>query len=290
MTTASYYKYRPLFTESGDTHPFTKSIFEDAELYFAAPTTFNDPFDCNLTLHLNDCSDDDWLNYINYLIKIHPSKRDNLNFIIENKLWRHQDCELHQQVLRSTEVSRREHYEESSVLCLSHRNNSTQMFAYYADDHKGIAIEFQFSDEEVICGYSHEATNDRGVPYEGKVIFDDVIYEPELPHLDYLKYRNSTPNPMITDLLFTKQKEWEHEREFRIFRRNIAPSKVKFSPQLLTRVILGSKTTPEDVELIKSWLHDWPTPVSLAKATQSTSSYSLVIEDFDTVGGPHQLQ
>jgi hypothetical protein len=46
----AYYKYRPLYqigtNGHQEAHPFTKSIFQKAELWYSAPTDFNDPFDC----------------------------------------------------------------------------------------------------------------------------------------------------------------------------------------------------------------------------------------------------
>ena len=68
-----YYKYRHLYhigaKGSSEPHPFTQSIFENAEIYYAKPKDFNDPFDCNLKLHVKGSSDEDWEGYFNKLAK-----------------------------------------------------------------------------------------------------------------------------------------------------------------------------------------------------------------------------
>ena len=58
-----YYKYRSLYqaTATGrEVNPFTRAIFEKAEVYYATPQACNDPFDCNLRLHVKDSTDQEW--------------------------------------------------------------------------------------------------------------------------------------------------------------------------------------------------------------------------------------
>ena len=75
----AYYKYRPLYQISAngkpEPHPFTRSIFEKAEIYYSAPKDFNDPFDCNLRLHTNGSTNAQWEAYFDKLIAQEPSMK-----------------------------------------------------------------------------------------------------------------------------------------------------------------------------------------------------------------------
>lgn len=147
-----YYKYRPLYTYLAngerEAHKFTQSIFETKKLWFDAPAKFNDPFDCILRLHTDDATDEEWTAYFDELKSISPSSVINLEQAKTEKWW------LTRPGFKETigREQHRKHYEESSVFCLAKKGNSIPMFSYYADEHRGICIEFEFADRDVICG------------------------------------------------------------------------------------------------------------------------------------------
>jgi hypothetical protein len=155
------------------------------------------------------------------------------------------------------------------------------MFSYYADGHRGIAIEFSFSDWEVPCGIPCGDPTRPDNFYERKVVFRDVEYPPTFPELNYHKVYGT--DQLLRSLLFTKHHEWSHEEEFRIFRRKVPASSVQFDKNLVTRVIFGCRTTPEDVDLVRSWLVGWPSAVVLSKAEATANQFNLRISDFNTV-------
>jgi hypothetical protein len=130
----SLYKYRPLFTLDLEgqrhPHPFTANIFKDAQIYYAAPKSFNDPFDCNLKLHFDDATQEEWRIYFDSLAKTYPRIQSHLQKakrdIFRSKNgpeWRKFSNHLKVRI----EKSRKWHYEDSSVFCLSKKPNSTQM-------------------------------------------------------------------------------------------------------------------------------------------------------------------
>lgn len=277
----TYYKYRPLYQIGSkgvrEPHQFTRSIFEKAEIRYSAPKDFNDPFDCNLRLHVADSTDAEWEEYIDILSQQYPDRAATLSETKAKKLWRSNSC-LADAI---GEPSLKMNYEESSVLCLSKKGNSIPMYSYYADSHQGIAIEFQFSDREVPCGIPFDEKNHRGVAYAGKVTLDNVEYLPTFPELNYHRLYNKPQ--LIKSLLFTKHHEWSHEEEFRIFRRGVPASNARFDKTFLTRVIFGCRTVSADVDLVKGWLVGWPSNVILAKAETATDQFQLRITDFETV-------
>jgi hypothetical protein len=273
-----YYKYRELYIKgSKRIQQFTESIFKNAEIWFAAPIDLNDPFDCNMRLHFNGSTDNDWVEYIDDIISQFPSLKKRLEMVKSQKKWSTtpgiSDVGANQH---------KNHYVDSSLFCLSKKNNSVPMFSYYADGHSGIAIEFSFSDQEVPCGFSYNLSGEIGVSNEGMLVFADVNYMPTFPELNFHRIRKT--DKLIPHLIFTKSKEWEHEEEFRIFRRNIAKSSVPFDRKLITRIIFGCKTTNVEVEIVKDWLKNWPSKIVLSKAVPSTDRFELQINDFDMVG------
>ena len=114
-----YYKYRPLL-QGIDEHPFTASIFEKRELWFSAPSEFNDPFDCNLRLHVDDSTDEEWIAYIDLMMKESPGERAALESFKEGKLWR-----SNPEVGRGIgDATQKLNYNDSSVFCLAKTSDS----------------------------------------------------------------------------------------------------------------------------------------------------------------------
>ncbi len=275
-----YYKYRPLYQPDKQVDPFTQSVFKAAEVYFSEPSVFNDPFDCNLKLHNNDSTDEEWETYFRFLIQNSPSMSmtDDIEDLISRKRWREES------VLSkgTTDPICRRIYKESSVFCLSRKGNSIPMFSHYAEDHKGIAIEFEFSDLEVLTGIECLKAG-KVIKQDDCVAFDDVIYSENFPELNSHRLINN--EEIVTNLMFTKHIDWKYEKEFRIFRLGIPASPVKYEKALLTRIVFGCRTTASDVELVKSWISDWPTDVALSKAIMSSSKFELDIDGFEFTEG-----
>ncbi len=82
MTNLLYtlYKYRPLYltgeSELRQPHPHTASIFIKSEIYFSAPSSFNDPYDCNLKLQFEGSSDKDWHEYLDLVMAENPTDHE----------------------------------------------------------------------------------------------------------------------------------------------------------------------------------------------------------------------
>ena len=174
-------------------------------------------------------------------------------------------------------------YHKSSVFCLSKKPDSIPMFSYYADSHRGVALEFSFSNLNVPCGVDYLSSISSSGGTRSGVTFGDVLYPDGYPELNYHRLYDSPK--LVENIIFSKHHEWRHEQEYRIFRRAIPASTVGFEPGLLTGVVFGCKSTIEDVDLVKGWLAGWATSVSLSKAVVSSSSFSLEIEEFDRIGG-----
>ena len=91
--------------------------------------------------------------------------------------------------------------ENARLLCFSRDYSSNLLWAHYANKHTGVALEID------VPGKSIEEVN-----YVSKRI--------ELPIFEKLEQFMQTKNPAIgkelSDLLKTKSKEWEYEKEYRV--------------------------------------------------------------------------
>jgi hypothetical protein len=274
------YKYRPLYRigENGqkliDKH--TADIFREAAIYYSAPNSFNDPFDCNMKLSIEGCSKEDLDQYFSTLISEYP-RADRRRLKSEISRARRNGSE--DRFLKgSFEKTYDDYYNKSSVFCLSRKSDSIPMFSYYADSHRGIAIEFSFFLYETPCGIQPKRDFAGNFSFEGKIQVGDIDYHDKLPDLNFFRlYEN--PPALTRTLLFAKHHEWAHEKEFRIFRHKCGASRVRFPNKLITRVILGCKTGGEEISLVTEWLKDWPTPITISKATRAENAFALHIED-----------
>ncbi len=83
-------------------------------------------------------------------------------------------------------------FENSRICSLSRSLDEIRLWSYYADGHKGIAIEIDFSEN-------------------GKDIYE-IMYGPKLPEFG----NTILGGPLTEDVLSYKTDHWKHEAEYRI--------------------------------------------------------------------------
>ena len=270
LTAQSYFKYRSL------TDPHTEDIFAKRELWYGTPALFNDPFDCNLPLNCDGSSDEEIMHCLTVMMADEYGRNPS-----ENELKSAVDMVKSGQKNVLFSMMQKKIYNDSSVYCFSHSGDSIPMFSYYADEHKGISIEFSFSILDIPCGYSLA----QQMFVRNKIIPLGVDYSNDFPELNLIELvLNHNPRTLARNLIGVKAKQWEHEEEYRIFRDQIPAGTVPFAPPIIKRIILGEKTGNKEMEKIKGWLKEWPTPVILSKAEADNKSFKLNINDVETVG------
>src|SRR6218665_619880 len=85
--------------------------------------------------------------------------------------------------------------EHNRICCFSERNDSLLMWSHYADEHKGICIEYDLG------------SNDEIRPFLSPIAYSDTIYKIKT-------FDDLTPLQQIGAML-TKCKDWEYEEEWR---------------------------------------------------------------------------
>lgn len=170
-------------------------------IYLSTANEFNDPYECNFTLDITN---------------LHPARYKQ--FIPEY----YEDIDLKNRYLTEKEYLK-EHQNSISdkfietirhifgIYCLSPKPSSIPMWAYYADNHAGIALEYTLNHKLI------EITNK--VTYQDKypvISLEKLLLDGERNDAgDNVLYGNNVVHSELYKLFYTKHKSWRHESEFR---------------------------------------------------------------------------
>lgn len=165
------------------------NIFRSPSIRFTQPQFLNDPYECHLTLDKNAVVE----RYKAYRKESEPdidnTQLSNSSKLVENQLVI--DALLHYRERRSS----------LGVVSLSEDPLNLLMWSHYGDEHRGAAIEFDWSHPKLRPGSSgHEFSGLIQVKYTDRKIF-------------------GFPDPdTIIDVLSTKSPHWSYELEWRLIR------------------------------------------------------------------------
>lgn len=190
-------------------------------LWFSDPATFNDPFDCR------------------YIIDAEPSmmcllqfyhKKSNISnfsafikdFIFPTRERYLKDLEQHH-FINSFSM-------QHGICCFSEKYNHRLMWAHYADEYKGVCLIF-----------------------DQQLQVDDMFYQFSGSKVQYSnnkvkKFFDGSGIFEVTDIFYTKNKQWSYEnevREHRTFEKGEKNRVVSFDPKSLVGIIFGAKMQNE---------------------------------------------
>jgi len=241
----SFYKYRRLNQSTIDT-------ITESYIWLSNIADLNDPFECSLQFDYLECSRvffSDKLFHQTFEKKfgIKLTKED-IKYIVTNsdpnrayhKICKTKNVVLNISLEKQQEIIEKrwaEIIEETNhyikVCSFSEINNSLLLWSHYADEHKGICIEY-----DLVC----EPSEIRA--FLLPIIYSDTIYKIGLfEELTSLKKIGST---------LIKAKDWEYEKEWRLalFRQgNEFPNKLTISKP--KAVYLGTRFHLNDEKLIQ---------------------------------------
>ncbi|HCJ4668912.1 DUF2971 domain-containing protein [Vibrio parahaemolyticus] len=257
-------KYRTLRHPDGSINENTLNILRNRAVWYAAPHTFNDPFDCKIRPlkvpmdgeYIGDFSDMDNLEY--YL----ASRSKEASEKGDSK-------EFHEFLFKLTQ-RRNDKLEEQSknyaVMCFSEIHDHSLMWSHYADEHKGIVITFERTEDNMLGRSSC-----RPVRYSR--------HYPRISHAEYWKSRKfaSDEHPQDHDVLsmclFTKYEDWFYEKEWRdIIHNSQGNGQLVELDAKIKGVFFGCRTPEEDKKLVKDILGD---TVEYLQMFQDDSGFQL---------------
>lgn len=215
---------------------FARETLLEQRIWYSSMSAFNDPFEGiydikdDISMHAAialaakvkaDCHWDEVEEYIRSRV-LHP-RHDSLVLSNEFKLLVKQRVEAARDQIRSL-----------GVLSLSMVPDSILLWSHYADEHKGICIEFERNIDE-----------DSGILEKSRpVIYSDMYPTPSVDQLVL------DPRALTNKVVYTKSHHWAYEKEWRLWKdkgnqKHPLPGPVK-------SVILGSNWhgSQEDIQRI----------------------------------------
>jgi hypothetical protein len=235
---ARVYKYR-----SFDCN--TQSLFENHSLWFSNPSSFNDPFDCQIVEHDRYTRDEIYNYFANrmgqspdragQLADLHLTDPQLLPSLLEN---------VKQSVIGS-----------KGILSMSENRNNILMWSHYSNSHSGFVMGFDVASD---------------IPFFTLPLH--VRYETNYPAYRYL----TEPDRIVSHGLLTKSSLWSYEQEIRVIKNRQGLH--SFSEQALVEIVLGCRIEAPNRTRIFQYLRDYGyNHVVVSEATPSSSRYELDI-------------
>lgn len=164
------------------------------QMWYSAPCSFNDVFDCTIAIEENDIFD--------CALRMASEKME----IREgSQMWKKVKEVTHQQIrkfLSEFEDLRT----RMGITCLSETDDSLLMWAHYAKNHSGICVEYELLEFNSQLHFSP-------VP---------IVYTDERVCIHTLETLVKDIQGLFIESLTTKSPEWSYEKEWRIIRDNSA--------------------------------------------------------------------
>ena len=255
-----------------------KKLITIPEVYLAGIESFDDPFDCGISLRYDLWSEEDCVAAWRQLIeksspKPQPSEIEN-ELIIRKNEYRKDPKDFYKYVKENTDKSFKENI---GIYCLSEIHYNMLMWSLYADKHKGICI-----------GYNSEIL-ERAVKSHFKTIINH-------PWVHFLKAQYEEDYPIIrptTDMshpqdfikkLKTKFAQWSYQKEWRLtvgINRAFGEDerKIPIPPEAISEISLGLHMDEEDISCIISLLQKKKLGCKVFRMKQEEYSYRLLREE-----------
>ncbi|SFQ80266.1 DUF2971 domain-containing protein [Hymenobacter arizonensis] len=249
------YKYRPLYVIDRE-HPEgftlvdnTTKIITTAAMWHSEPTTFNDPFDCQIPLDSRRSAD-----IVRSVAKLYerleshrPRRRADRRRGLNN-LRQHPKL-----TVERAQVWLRDTMAHIGICCYGTRGDNLLMWSHYADSHCGVCLKFDVLADPI-------------------AYFDmcPVTYSRDYPVLARLDEES------VSKALSVKADVWAYEEECRVFTRSGQGSK-SFAKKSLVEISIGAKAWSAPVEAFIDLLDsdaDYE-HVHLRQARVSNRSFSL---------------
>ena len=216
-----------------------------SEMYFPHRAQLNDPFDCNI----------DIVRALDHAIARGTCKNPDLLAKFR------QDEAVTQRFSKNVG--------EMGIGSFSLTNDETLLWSHYADDHRGVALRYDFpmallDDEDNIVGVS-------AVSYEPNAVSDWLT---DNAHL-YIDNLQEFIIELLKKVLMSKAPAWQYEQEARIVRP--ATGLFALPRETLTHVIFGLQTSQQDEAVIRSLVEKYYNEVKFGRVVRTVDDFGIGI-------------
>jgi hypothetical protein len=252
LTIERLYKY-------GHINEHSEALFSTPQIWFPSPSELNDPFECRPRITFDGTKDEiiellvSVLRKQNHLMSNNVATAEAANIYLQG---RHRDPKTWEAVRRDVIQMLAN---EIGLYCLSRIPNSILMWAHYGNKHQGYCLEFEATDNTLVCG--------EALP---------VLYSDSYPEFDYFK----TPKEKQVELVFmTKYTSWAYEQEWRIIDYRKGPGVREYPAELLKSVIFGLRMCEQNKTLIRKWASRRGHNVQFFQAVPNDRNFSIELRD-----------
>jgi len=234
------YKFRSVDEKS---IRFTRRIITESELFFSCPLDLNDPFEGYFAFDRVDFG------------AAVPALAAQFTQAT-GEAHRQEALQQHlPSILESYRLKTREDYLRNvGIVSLTARNDSTLMWAHYADSHRGLCFEFDLT----VGAHWGVAI----VP----VIYSEQCLVGKVSDMGSL-------SEVMTASVYHKSADWAYEKEWRFIHFKGCGAR-KFPPRMLSGVIFGSQVSSDIGQEIFNELKAYPHAVNIGHAGRDPFSYS----------------
>lgn len=248
----SLYRYRTI----------NKHLIEaivNKSLYFARPDELNDPFDCLIDIKM----------MFQKAIAMTPDEERKKLLSV------YLDTEGFFENWRS-------HIDEVGLCCFSEAQNIPLLWAHYADGHKGLCLEYTFSEADF--------APDGNGPFATAVMGNVQYVDSPLSHFllggpinelkgSVLDHENqeadSFRKSLLRHYLFSKNPTWSYEKESRFLRTESGVYKPNIDRPLITKICFGLRTPPEEIALITKLAKDYSAGVTFTHMVRDETEFGF---------------
>lgn len=215
------YKYRPISVIDNDGNKLvgglrTEGIIKDSKFWFADPTSFNDPFDCHLSLESNL----DAVGIEKKLTEFDLTKtleKDQIKALLSDPIKFKETLET---VANNCMATR-------GILALAQTHDNILMWSQYAESHTGIVFELDV--EKSLDFFT--------IPMS-------VDYKEKYTSLDFINEENES----IKRNIQLKSSQWSYEEEVRIVK--MGTGNYPMERQAIAKIYFGCRSSDDDVDRI----------------------------------------
>ncbi|RYG28558.1 MAG: DUF2971 domain-containing protein [Burkholderiales bacterium] len=226
-----------------------RQILVDHQLFFAAPSSFNDPFDC-CPVHDYAATEVQYQAY--FLARSNGSRASNANALMRARMLMQRDANALAGANKAFLAARDTLMNGNGTLCLNIDAHHQLMWAHYGDSHRGICIQFDGQ---------HEFFADA----------EPVHYSSQRPKLNMF---TQSDDELFRNSVGTKSDVWAYEQEWRIM-SHLHVGNVPFPRAAVSAVILGERATHTTQTLVAQWCSEQADPIPLHKAEFVADSYLI---------------
>lgn len=222
---------------------------KNAEIWFAAPTTFNDPFDCQINDQTN-WTDDAIRDYVTKTASATGQKIDPEDIVKKNQ-------QKPGSINKFFTENFRRLLSKQGVACFLPNPNNLLLWAHYSDSHKGVCLRFDITKDENLFATTFA-----------------VKYSKDYPHFDYLTERDQ----LVNKAMLTKSIHWKYEDEIRVLKTK--PGNHPFAKECLKEIIFGCNADPKEIIKIRKVVSNANYPnLKLRQVKLKNNEYDVEIID-----------